>query len=386
METLRSPKHLTGPALGQPSLTFRAWYEAQYGPEGWAALGRIPRLLRQDYLGWYRTVLDLPVTHGTRVVRIAAVGPEGRPLLELAAETVEGARRRTLTARHVVLATGMDGLGRPAVPDAASGIPRDRWRHSTEAIDFAALRGRRLAVVGGGDSGLDAAATALEAGAAAVEVFIRAADFSRVNHWKAFTHPGHAHGFAALSPEDRRRVLDFLKGQRTPPAQGTIARITRFDQIRLHFNSPVTALSTAADGSVAVETAHGGYRADLVVFATGYINDPGCRPELADLAPHIRFWDDGASPDLGPDFSFQEKRPGTWPALGQVHLFTGAALRSLGKLTGDIPGISLGAERLARGIAARLYADDLDGQLRQLRDYREPEVRGDEWSRIRVDH
>src|SRR5690606_25970491 len=26
METLRSPKHLTGPALGLPSLTFRAWY------------------------------------------------------------------------------------------------------------------------------------------------------------------------------------------------------------------------------------------------------------------------------------------------------------------------------------------------------------------------
>src|SRR3546814_19709626 len=27
MRTLRSPKHLAGPALGIPSLTFRAWFE-----------------------------------------------------------------------------------------------------------------------------------------------------------------------------------------------------------------------------------------------------------------------------------------------------------------------------------------------------------------------
>ena len=35
METLRSPKELVGPALGLPSLTFRAWYEAQFGESGW---------------------------------------------------------------------------------------------------------------------------------------------------------------------------------------------------------------------------------------------------------------------------------------------------------------------------------------------------------------
>jgi hypothetical protein len=31
MLTLRSPKQLIGPDLGVPSLTFRAWYEAQHG-------------------------------------------------------------------------------------------------------------------------------------------------------------------------------------------------------------------------------------------------------------------------------------------------------------------------------------------------------------------
>jgi hypothetical protein len=42
METLRSPKHLTGPALDIPSLTFRAWYEAQFGLEAWNTLDKIP--------------------------------------------------------------------------------------------------------------------------------------------------------------------------------------------------------------------------------------------------------------------------------------------------------------------------------------------------------
>ena len=42
METLRSPKHLAGPALGLPNLTFRAWFEAQFGRDAWDALGKIP--------------------------------------------------------------------------------------------------------------------------------------------------------------------------------------------------------------------------------------------------------------------------------------------------------------------------------------------------------
>ncbi len=385
METLRSPKTLVGPALGQPSLTFRAWYEAQYGKAGWVALDRIPRVQWQEYLSWFRRVLDLPVTHRTRIDRIdAAQAPEGPWLLELGA-TTEGEVPQTVRARHVVLATGMDALGRPAVPAVARQVPRDRWQHSTEAIDFGALRGRRLGVVGGGDSALDAAATALEAGAAEVLVFVRASDFSRVNHWKAFTHPGHSHGFLTLSPQGKEKLLNFLKAQKTPPAQGTMARLVRFDNIRIHFYSPVSALATSAEGTVIV-TPHDRYVVDHVVFATGYAVDLAARPELAALAPHVRFWDDQVSPDLEPDFSFREKHPGRWPALGQVHLFTGAALMSLGKLTGDIPGISLGAERLARGIASRLYAADLDGQLQRIRDYQEPEVQGHEWQKIRVDH
>ena len=43
MITLRTPKHLTAIDGGMPSLTFRAFWEAQHGPHGWAAVDKIPR-------------------------------------------------------------------------------------------------------------------------------------------------------------------------------------------------------------------------------------------------------------------------------------------------------------------------------------------------------
>ena len=77
METLRSPKTLTGPALGKPSLTFRAWFESQFGIEEWDALDKIPRLQWMDYLRWYRKVLDLEVNNEHRVLAVRPRGADG---------------------------------------------------------------------------------------------------------------------------------------------------------------------------------------------------------------------------------------------------------------------------------------------------------------------
>ena len=50
MRTLRTPKYLTGPDLGIPSLTPRAWYEAQHGDGSWESLGLIPKEAWAEYL------------------------------------------------------------------------------------------------------------------------------------------------------------------------------------------------------------------------------------------------------------------------------------------------------------------------------------------------
>jgi cation diffusion facilitator CzcD-associated flavoprotein CzcO len=83
METLRSPKQLAGPALGLPSLTFRAWFEAQFGAAAWEALDKIYRLQWMDYLRWYRRVLNLQVHNEHRVTD---VHPRADGLVELQLE------------------------------------------------------------------------------------------------------------------------------------------------------------------------------------------------------------------------------------------------------------------------------------------------------------
>src|ERR1700722_10304847 len=156
METLRSPKDLTGPCLGLPSLTFRAWYEAQFGAAAWQSLDKIARAQWMDYLIWYGRMLSLEIESETTVLGIHPADS----LLEMTLATPAGEERSL--ARHVVLATGRDGGGQPQVPAMARKLNRQRWAHSADEIDFAALRGKRVAVVGAGASAMDNAATALE--------------------------------------------------------------------------------------------------------------------------------------------------------------------------------------------------------------------------------
>src|SRR5689334_12499781 len=139
METLRSPKQLAGPALGIPSLTFRAWFEAQFGRDAWDALDKIPRLQRMDYLRWYRRVLKLPVRNGHRITDLV---PRAGGLVQLAIES-EG-RTASTVARHVVIATGRAGLGGPSLPAFAEKLPRTRWAHSSDDNDYAVLKGLRV--------------------------------------------------------------------------------------------------------------------------------------------------------------------------------------------------------------------------------------------------
>ena len=111
METLRSPKELTGPALGFAALTFRAWFEAQFGSAAWQALDKIPRMQWADYLRWYRRVLGIELCNQQLLLSVQPRA-DGLVQLQLADGLIGGTRYQVL-ARHVVLATGRDGLGGP---------------------------------------------------------------------------------------------------------------------------------------------------------------------------------------------------------------------------------------------------------------------------------
>ncbi|MDD0815175.1 NAD(P)/FAD-dependent oxidoreductase [Curvibacter sp. HBC28] len=392
METLRSPKELTGPALGLATLTFRAWFEAQFGLDAWNALDKIPRLQWADYLRWYRQALDLDVLNQHRVQAVLPQA-DGTVRLELLNEAGASAQPLSVRARHVVLATGRDGLGGAWVPDWAHQLPRERWHHSSDVWDGDSLRGLRVAVVGGGSSAMDAAATALEHGAQRVDLLIRRADLPRINKGKGAGHPGMIHGYPSLPDEWKWRFRHYINVQQVPPPHGSTLRVSRHANAHFHLGTPVHGAEVRADGALRLNTGKGPLAADIVLFSTGFRTNWAQRPEFAALAPHVRQWSDryqppagledaelDQSPDLGPLFEFQPKTPGSLPGLERVHCFCYAAALSQGAGAGDIPQISDGAQRLARGLAAQLLSEDAAHHFEAMKRFADPELDGQEWT------
>ena len=382
METLRSPKHLPGVALGLPALTFRAWYEAAFGPAAWEALYKIPNADWQAYLTWVRRALKLPLRSGTELLRIDADG-------ELLALTLRHAgTERVAYARRLVLASGRAGLGGATIP---AGISRALWpdlaAHTGEAIAFERLRGRRVAVIGAGPSAWDNAATALETGAAGVDMYARRRALPQINKGRGSATPGFFEGWAGLPPAEKWRILAYLHDLQAPPPHETVLRTLRHPGFRLHLGTPVLSATRHAEG-VALALAAGETRsADFLIVGTGFAVDLAATPGLAALAPDIATWADHYRPPpelerpeiarfpwLGEGFELSPRGPSAPSALSRIHLFSHAAFASLGAIASDIPGLSTGAERLAHAVAAHLFREDIDHIRARLEAFAEPEL------------
>lgn len=386
MQTLRSPKTLHGPALGLPQLTFRAWFTAQWGVEAWRTLDKIPKDQWMDYLIWYRKVLALPVRNNVRMTGIEAEG-------DLIAISLEGAETGRVLTRHLVLATGRSGLGGFAVPDFLKGIDPSLWAHSADDIDFEALKGKRIAVIGAGASSMDNAATALEAGAGAVDMLIRRKEMPRINKMTGIGSQGVVHGMHQLPDAWKWKFVDYTASTQTPPPRSSTLRVSRHANARFFLDCGIVAVNEET-GGLLIETTQGPVRYDFLIAATGFSNDFNGRPEFEALASHIRNWSDGRftpdmgsarqnmleAPDLGPAFEFRERVPGSFPILSHIHCFNDAAMLTHGKVSGDIPAVSAGADRLVRGIAASLFAEDVETHFANLVAYDTPELQGDEWT------
>ncbi|RJL19662.1 NAD(P)-binding domain-containing protein [Paracoccus siganidrum] len=386
METLRSPKQLVGPASSQPSLTFQAWYRAQFGDAAWEALDRIPRPMWMDYLRWYRKVLGIPIENGVSLDRVE---PEDG-LLRL---HLSGAADGSILARKLVMATGRDGTGAPAIPAFVEGLDRAFWAHSSDQIDFAALKGRRVAVVGVGASAVDNAAEALEAGAAEVRHLIRRPRMPVVNKLMGIGSYGFTAAYAQMSDEWRWRFMNYSFVTQTPPPRGSTLRVSRHPNAYFHFGKAVASVRQQGQ-ELRIDFADGTSLAtDFLILGTGFTVDPLSRTEFGGAADKIQLWRDvytpppgeesrelGLFPYLNPDFTFREATPGAAPWLGHVHCFNFGSTVSLGKVSGDIPAVSEGGVWLAREMAATLYKEDIATHWQGLQDYARPELLGDEWT------
>jgi hypothetical protein len=385
MRTLRTPKHVTGPDLGIPALTPRAFFTARDGAEAWEALGKIGRVDWQAYLDWLEATLGLPVTHGHRLLRIGETA--ANEPLHLTFATAEG--EVVIRARKLVLATGMDGMGGWSIPAPFDALPAHRVSHTSGPVDFAALEGRRVLVIGAGASAFDNLATALETGAARGIMLVRRPKMPRVNPFRWMEQSGFLGQLYAMPDALRWRFMQHIFALNQPPPQESWNRVASDPRFEIHMGSPVLAAREEA-GEVVVTTPRGEHRADHVIIGTGTSFDLALRPELAPFADRILLWRDafnppagqespqlGACPYLRDDFSLREKLPGAAPFLTHIHMINYGSTASMGLSGATISGMKYGTLRLVDGLCRRFWLEDAEHHLNSLLTYAEHELTSD---------
>jgi len=381
MHTLRSPKDFTGPDLDIPSLTYQSWHEARFGKEDWDHLDLIPRELWADYLLWFKHAVGLTVRNGCELLEIV---PASDGLL---AATVEcGDATETLYARKIVLATGQEAMGNWTVPEPLRHLPARLLALASDRIDFGALAGKTVAVIGAGATAFDNAATALEAGAAEVHLLCRRAEIQLIQPYRWLTFRGFLRHFCDLDDAWRWRFMRAILELREGFPQATYDRCAQFANFHLHEGTPIEAAREVGD-AVELRTPRGIVSANFVICGTGTDIDVAERRELGKFADNIATWADrydppesersprlGRYPYLADDYAFTERVPGKTPWISNIHLFAFASTMSFGPSGSSINAMTTAIPKLVYGLTRGLFRADLERHWNSFNAYDVPQA------------
>lgn len=377
MQTLRSPKDLPGLSFGIRALTFRAWYEAAYSPDAWEQLYKIPNTVWQDYLDWIAEAFELPIEYNAPIRRFS-VGPDN--------VTLERGDGRSFVARRLVITTGREGAGGTSIPSFIDPALFPKLAaHTCDPIDFTALAGRHVAVIGAGSSAWDNAATALENGAAHVTMYARRSHLPQINKARGYAYPGFFDGWYALRPQEKWAVSSYLDGMPPPPPHETVLRTLAAaagERFTLHFDSHFETVREAA-GQVQLTLADRTDYADFLIAGTGFRIDLSREPLFENVINRVALWRDrfepahgserthlGLFPWLGAGFELEERgKADGGSELNRVHLLNHAASLSFGSIASDIPAASSAADRLASRIVSHLFCEEFTAHKQKLVDW-----------------
>jgi cation diffusion facilitator CzcD-associated flavoprotein CzcO len=381
MHTLRSPKDFTGPDLDIPSLTYQSWHEARFGDDDWRKLDLIPRELWAEYLLWFRRVVGLPVRNGYEVIEI---GPAAGGLLSAKVQTADGVD--LVFARKIVLATGQEGMGDWTVPEPLRHLPSSLCVHTAQPVDFMSLRGKQVAVIGAGASAFDNAATALEAGAAAVHLFCRRAEIQVIQPYRWLTFRGFLRHFCDLDDAWRWRFMRAILEMREGFPQATYDRCARHANFHRHDGAPIEAAKETGHG-VELQTARGVFAADFVICGTGIDMNFAGRRELRNCAANIATWADryqppaaernprlGRYPYLADDYALMERVAGKTPWIADIHVFAIASTMSFGASGSSINAMTTAVPKLVHGLTRGLFRADIERHWASFRAYDVPQA------------
>lgn len=364
MSELRTPKALFGIEQGLSELSLQRWYIAQHGRAAWDEVNRVPRTVWMQYLRWFRETLALPVVNDTSVLDVRE-GDGG-----LVVEAMQEGARKSFKVRLVVLATGHDGAGAWSVPAVIrDALPANRYDHSNGPIDLAALKGKRVGILGHGASAFDTAASVLGAGALGADLCFRRKSLPVVNPHRHIETMGVLTHFTEFSDATRWAVARHFQIHDQPPADSGFFAATALPGFRMHAGSPWESVAMEGD-AIRVTTPRATFLFDHVIAATGYEVDLASRPELKTLAPLVARWKDrytppretaqpmlGEFPYVDDHYEFMEREPGTATWVNRVFAFNVCAYVSMCPHSTSISGHRYCLPRLICGVTKRLALD-----------------------------
>lgn len=381
MHTLRSPKDFTGPDLDVPSLTYQSWHEARFGKEDWRKLDLILRERWAEYLLWFRHAVGLSVRNGCELLEIAPAANE----LLAATVACEGTTE-TLHARKIVLATGQEAMGNWAIPEPLRHLPSARVVRASDEIDFAALAGKTVAVIGAGATAFDNAAMALEAGAANVHLLCRRPEIQVIQPYRWLTFRGFLRHFCDLDDAWRWRFMRAILELREGFPQATYDRCARFSNFHLHEGSPIENARETGE-QIELRAPRGVLHVDFVISGAGTEIDFAERRELKNFAGNISTWADryqpphdeqshrlGLYPYLADDYAFTERVAGKTPWIGNIHLFAFASTMSFGPSGSSINAMTTAIPKLVHGLTRGLFRADLERHWNSFQAYNVPQA------------
>jgi cation diffusion facilitator CzcD-associated flavoprotein CzcO len=284
-----------------------------------------------EYLQWYRKVLALPIENEKTLHFIL---PEN-DILALKIDF------ETLYSRKIILATGRGGFGGFRDVSYVQNLPQGTYAHTTENIDFSALHGKKVAIIGAGASGFDAANAALIKGAS-VDIIVRRPHLPFINKAASLTYSGFSEGYYHLSDKERWEIMNLSYEEGTPPPYEALERVKDNKQFKVKLATHIEDIFWK-DNHIHLNTTKGVFQYDFIILATGFAVQGLKQPELASFVDKIFLWKDREeiklldgfqsffqSPYLGAHFQFLEKQSGLAPFLKNIYCFNYAATLSHG--------------------------------------------------------
>jgi cation diffusion facilitator CzcD-associated flavoprotein CzcO len=277
-------------------------------------------------------------------------------------------------------------MGDWTIPEPLRHLPPSVCAHAAQPIDFASLRGKRVAVIGAGASAFDNAATALEAGAAEVHLFCRRAEIQVIQPYRWLTFRGFLRHFCDLDDAWRWRFMRAVLEMREGFPQATYDRCARYANFHLQEGAPIDAAKETARG-VELQTPRGVFAADFVICGTGIDMNFAGRPELQNCAANIATWADryqpppderssrlGRFPYLADDYALMERVAGETPWITDVHVFAIASTMSFGASGSSINAMTTAVPKLVHGLTRGLFRADVERHWASFRAYDVPQA------------